>query len=100
MSLRLIVRPEAEEDTFRTAEWYEKRETGLGYEFTHEIGAAIQRARKNPTLFPLLRIKPEVRRIPAHRFHYRIFFILRPDALIVFVVLHAARHDSRWQSRV
>jgi hypothetical protein len=44
MSLRLIVRPEAEADILEAALWYESREAGLGLELTSEIHAAIERA--------------------------------------------------------
>ena len=40
MSLKLIVRPEAEEDILDGALWYEGREAGLGLELTSEIHGA------------------------------------------------------------
>ena len=44
MTLRLIVRPEAEDDITEAALWYEGREAGLGLEVMTEIHAAIERA--------------------------------------------------------
>ena len=99
MSRRLIIRDEAEADITKAAVWYDGREPGLGLEFTHEVGAAIQRALNNPELHLQLREIPEIHRILTRRFPYRVFFILRPDAMVVFAVLHAARHDHHWQSR-
>jgi plasmid stabilization system protein ParE len=78
MSLRLIVRPEAEGDILNAALWYEGREVGLGLELTAEIHAAVERALKNPLAYLLLRKQPHVRRILARRFPYRIFYVLRP----------------------
>jgi len=55
MSLKLIVRPEAEEDILDAALWYEGREAGLGLELTSEIHAAIERALEKPFAYLLLR---------------------------------------------
>jgi len=100
MSRRLILRPEAEADITEAAVWYESREPGLGLELISEIQAAIERALKDPEAFPRLRDSPAVRRVLARRFPYRVFFIVRPDALVVFAVLHAARHDLIWKHRL
>ena len=96
----LIVRLEAENDLTEAALWYEDHDDGLGLELTVEIRSAIQRAIQNPRAYPQLRRRPEVRRILSHRFPYRIFYIVREGAIIVFAVLHAARHDHHWRRRI
>ena len=100
MGRRLIVRSEAEADLTEAALWYEGRDPGLGLELTAEIRGAIQRAVERPSTGLRLRKQPEVRRILARRFPYRVFFIVRGDAIVVFAVLHAARHDRHWKKRV
>ena len=100
MSRRLIIRAEAEADISEAAVWYEGRQAGLGFELADEIGAAIRRAVERPLSYRRLRKRPEVRRVLARRFPYRIFYIVRADAIIVFAVLHAARHDRHWKKRV
>jgi toxin ParE1/3/4 len=100
MSRRLIVRDEAEADITEAALWYDEREAELGLELTLEVRAAIRRAVENPLLYLMKRRRPEVRRILARRFPYRIFFIVRDDAIVVFAVVHAARHDRHWRGRL
>lgn len=100
MNRHLIVRPEAESDIINAAVWYESREAGLGFEVAAEIRAAIKRAIEYPRAHMLLRKHPEVRRLLAQRFPYRIFYIVRSDAIVVFAILHAARHDRKWQQRI
>jgi len=100
MSRRLIVRREAEQDISAATVWYEEKESGLGFEFLAEMRDASNRALKNPEHFMRLRNNPEVRRILTRRFPYRLFFINRNDAVVVFAVLHAARHDRHWRGRV
>jgi toxin ParE1/3/4 len=100
MSVRLIVRHEAEGDILNAALWYEGREVGLGLELTAEIRAAVERALEDPLAYLLLRKHPHVRRVLARRFPYRIFYIVRPDAIVVFAVLHAARDEQHWLERL
>jgi toxin ParE1/3/4 len=100
MNRRLIVRPEAEADITDAALWYDNREQGLGVELITEVHSGIGRALKNPESFTRVRRNPTVRRVLIRRFPYRVFFIDRHDALVVFAVLHAARHDRVWKHRV
>jgi toxin ParE1/3/4 len=99
MNRRLIVRPEAEADITDAAEWYETREPGLGLELLSEIHSATARALKRPESFMRVRRNPTVRRVLTRRFPYRVFFIVRTDAIVVFAMLHAARHDRVWKQR-
>jgi toxin ParE1/3/4 len=99
MSRRLIVRPEAETDLTDAAVWYDSREPGLGLELLAEVHSGIARALKNPESFTCVRRTPTVRRVLTRRFPYRVFFIVRPDEIVVFAVLHAARHDQVWKQR-
>lgn len=99
MSRRLIIRPEAEADITDGAVWYDSRESGLGLELLLEVNSAISRALKNPEAFTRVRRNPTVRRVLTRRFPYRVFFIVRVEAIVVFAVLHAAQHDRVWKHR-
>lgn len=99
MNRHLIVRPEAETDITGAAVWYDSRDPGLGLDLISEIHSAIARAIKSPESFTRVRGNPTVRRVFTRRFPYRVFFIVRPDAIVVFVVIHAARRDRVWKLR-
>ena len=99
MKRQLIVRPEAEADITDAALWYDSRERGVGLELISEVRSAIARALKNPESFTRVRLNPTIHRVLTRRFPYRVFFIVRTDALVVFAVLHAARHDRVWKHR-
>lgn len=98
MIRRLIIRTEAEDDITQAALWYENKQNGLGADFVAEIRKAIDRAATNPGQFRRLRRRPEVRRILTNRFDYRVFIMVRPDAIIIFRILHSARHDREWKN--
>jgi toxin ParE1/3/4 len=99
MNRRLIVRPEAEADITDAAVWYDSRDLGLGLELISEVHSAIARALRNPESFTRVRRNPTVRRVLTRRFPYRVFFIDRTDAIVIFAVLHAARHERIWNQR-
>jgi plasmid stabilization system protein ParE len=99
MNRRLIIRPEAEADLTDAAVWFDSREPGLGLDLISEVHSAIARALENPDSFTRVRRNPVVRRGLTRRFPYRVFFIARDDAIVVFAVLHAARHDRVWKNR-
>jgi plasmid stabilization system protein ParE len=98
--LRIVIRIEAEVDITNAAIWYHEKQAGLGHEFLAEVEAAVFSAAENPFRFPCFRRKPEVRRVLTKRFPYRVFFIRRSDTIVVFRVLHGARHDREWRSSV
>jgi toxin ParE1/3/4 len=99
MSLRLIVRPEAEADIQEIVQWYEEKQSGLGWQF-EETGKSIGRALDNPRAYRLVRRQPQVRRILTHRFPYRILYLLREDALVVLAVIHGKRQETDWIERI
>jgi toxin ParE1/3/4 len=99
MSRRLIIRPEAEADLTDAVAWYDSREPGLGLELLSEVHSGMARALESPESFSRIRRSPIIRRVLTRRFPYRIFFIVRPDAIVVFAILHAARHDRVWKHR-
>ncbi len=96
---RVIVRIEAETDITDAVVWYQTQQPGLGDEFLAAVERAITAAAENPFQFPSLRRNPEVRRALTGRFPYRVFFIRRADSIVVFRVLHSARHDREWKRR-
>ncbi len=100
MTRRLIVRPEAEADLAEGALWYEKQKPGLGGEFLTETRAALDRVLTQPRRGRLMLRRPEVRRVFTRRFPYRVFYLLREDVIVVFAVLHFARHERQWQGRL
>lgn len=97
---RLIIQALAEEDITQAAFWFDKQRAGLGAEFLADIQTALGRIMTNPRQCRRLRRRPEVRRFLADRFPYRIFYVLRPDAIVVFRVLHGARHEREWKGSI
>jgi toxin ParE1/3/4 len=97
LSLRLIVRPDAEADIAAGYDWYEEQREGLGREFVEEISTTMAAVQSEPLRFPAMFRK--LRRALVHRFPYGIFFVVRSDTLIVVAATHLARDPRRIHRR-
>ena len=95
--MHLIVRPDAEADIAAAYDWYEEQREGLGREFLEEISVAIDAVQADPMRFQA--IFRTLRRALVHRFPYGIFFIARPDTIIVVAAMHLARNPRRIHRR-
>jgi toxin ParE1/3/4 len=100
MKFKLVIGPDAEADIKRAANWYQSQQAGLEEDFLAEMYDALERASFNPRHFPRVRTRPEVRRTLLDHFPYRIFFLLYPNRIFVFRVLHSSCHDREWKSAV
>lgn len=96
----LIIQALAEADITEAAIWYEEQRVGLGAEFLADIRTSVEQVVANPRRYRRLRRRPEVRRITAKRFPYRIFYVVRADTVVVFRVLHGARHEREWKGSI
>ena len=61
--MRLSFHPEAREEFRLAIDYYEERETTLGYQFAAEVYAAIERTSAHPEMWPF--IEEGVRRVPC-----------------------------------
>jgi len=102
MNWRVVIRPEVEQDVVEAAVWYESREAGLGVEFVEEVIRVWDALAENPLLNSRRHPRKNIRWRYPDRFPYRVIYEVVEDKQMVIVaaVLHAARHDRHWQSRV
>jgi len=98
VTLRVIVRPEAETDLDEANAWYEEQLPGLGRNFTDEIDRTIEAIRSYPESFAL--VHRNVRRALTRRFPYAVFYVLEAERIVVLAVFHQARDPKRWRARV
>lgn len=98
MSLRLIIRPEAEEEMADAFDWYEERVPGLGSDFLLCVDATLNSILRQPQQYP--RVHRVVRRALTRRFPYEVFFVDDAERVVVLSVFHAKRNPKRWQARI
>ena len=100
MKYRLVVRPEVDADLLQAEAWYEEQRPGLGHEFLQAIRTKLTSLPRNPLLYRIGAQRWQVRWAYPDRFPYRIIFRVIQDTIVVYAVLHAARHDRHWKKRV
>lgn len=97
MPLKLIIRPEAEEEIREAYDWYEDRVSGLGSEFLLTVDATMNAILRNPQQFPV--VYRNLRRALTRRFPYQILFVADNARLVVLAVSHAKRNPKHWEER-
>jgi toxin ParE1/3/4 len=102
MTWHVVVRPEIEQDLTDAADWYDSREEGLGDRFVGEVLEVFDALAADPLLRSRKHPTKNIRwRYPDH-FPYRVIYeVVETDNMVIIAaVLHAARHDRHWRSRV
>ena len=97
MSVRLVVRPEAEAELFAARDWYDNQRVGLGQEFVNEVRETVSEVATRPLTFP--KVHGEMRRAILRRFPYGVFFRIVTDEIIILGIIHGRRHPRQWRSR-
>src|SRR3972149_1530585 len=97
MKLKIVFRPEAEAELKEAYQWYENQRKGLGSDFLLCIEAAISSIQRNPEIYPV--VYKNVRRALIRRFPYGIFYLIKPEQVVVIAIFHAYRDPKHWQFR-
>lgn len=100
----MIVRilPQAEEELYQAALWYEDRESGLGLQLLEAYEAARlvveEQADRMPRL-ETLRTKRDIRRIFLKQFPYMVVFEVFAHEVIILAFAHFSQKPNYWSQR-
>lgn len=98
VTYRLLWRDEASAEFDYAFDYYEAQRSGLGTEFSNEVGAAIARLLKSPLIRrPVI---ADIRRWAVRRFPYSIYYRLHDDLVQVVAIVHDRRDPNVWKSRI
>lgn len=89
--------PEAEVEFSRAIEYYEDIAPGLGYDFSIEVHASIQRSIAMPGMWPV--IDDDIRRSLVKRFPYAVLYSVENDRIFILAVMNLHRHPDYWKER-
>ena len=98
MSLRLVVRPEAQGDLLAARAWYDQQRPGLGDDFSDAAEELLDRIAATPKLYPAT--LKDVRRAKLRRFPYIVYYRMLADCVEVIAIVHGSRNSQTWQDRV
>ncbi|MCC7510378.1 MAG: type II toxin-antitoxin system RelE/ParE family toxin [Planctomycetes bacterium] len=89
--------PEALADIDEAHNWYERRQPGLGDRFEDHPDDVFEWILSN--LKACSEVRPGIRKHNLRTFPYTVYFRAVPQGIVVFAVLHGARHPGRWKRR-
>jgi plasmid stabilization system protein ParE len=87
--VKLVIRPEAEQDLANASNWHSRHGVRLKQRFVARIEATLDRIRLKPEQFPYA--KGPLRRASVREFPYSIYYRVEESEIIIFAVLHHSR---------
>ncbi len=85
-------------ELLEAVEYYSGQNEGLGFEFSEEIRATIERIIQYPEAWPL--ISTRTRRCRTNRFPYGVIYQVRGKTLLIIAIMHLSREPQYWKTRV
>ena len=94
MSLPVVFRQIARQETDESIAWYEKERPGLRIQFAADMELALSRVASAPEQFP--QVRGEVRRALLT---HTIQFLTEAHRIVVLAVFHAKRNPKQLEDR-
>lgn len=98
--MKASINSEAAEELAAAATWYEAEEPGLGVDLLNEAQRAVTVIGENPTAWPVVNRKRNVRKFLLARFPYAVYYVPRSDEILVLAFAHGSRRPGYWRHRL
>lgn len=89
--------PEAADELVRSIDYYEECRKLLGFEFSLEVYAAIDRVMAFPLAWPV--VDKSIRRCLANRFPYGILYEYHENDILIVAVMELHQRPGYWKKR-
>ena len=89
--------PEALTEFEEAVEFYERSQTGLGWDLSIEVRCTIENIVRHPSAWPVL--EGNVRRCLTRRFPFGVIYAIEGADILILAVMHLRRHPDYWKSR-
>ncbi len=97
------IHPQAEEELFYAAAWYDDQRPGLGDEFLAEITRWLVVIAEAPLTWPKWRgapdLDPPIRKVTSERFPYAIAYQAWSSRIWILAFAHTSRRPFYWAKR-
>ena len=97
MTHRLRFHSAIPNDLVGAIDYYEGISPELANRFRDNVDRRLDEIAKHPEMFPT--DVPPIRFAKIDRFPYLIFFLTKPDFVLVMAIVHGASDPSKWRSR-
>ncbi|MBS3943516.1 MAG: type II toxin-antitoxin system RelE/ParE family toxin [Dethiobacter sp.] len=98
MTVKVLIRLEAEQDIADAAVWYEAQQHGLGHKFLDEIHAMLFKIAESPLIYPI--VYKNTRRAFIRRFPFGVYYWVENLEIVVMAVMHGSRNPRNWKNRI
>lgn len=96
--MKVLFLEAAEQELIEAEAYYNGQREGLGFEFSEEVRATINRIIEYPDAWsPISR---RTRRCRTRRFPYGVIYQVREEVLLIVAVMHLQREPESWRKRV
>src|SRR5579859_7933991 len=97
MSLPIVLRFEASQDTEVARDFFEGRKTGLGQTFLNRLKEVLSSISHNPKLYAVVWRK--IRAAKVRKFRFVVYYRIHDDRIEVLAIMHGHRLASAWRDR-
>ncbi|MBI4685677.1 MAG: type II toxin-antitoxin system RelE/ParE family toxin [Nitrospirae bacterium] len=94
----VVFLPEAEQEMFEAAKYYESQATDLGIDFLSETERAVNSVAELPITWPV--VEGELRRRLVKKFPFGILYRIEPEEIVIVAVAHLRRKPGYWRERI
>ena len=103
MTFEVMLHPQADVDALEGYHWYEARRSGLGDDFLLCVQETIDRIRRFPQAYTVVRsssVGRDIRRAAIRRFPYNLFYGFEGEKIVIIALLHRRRSLDRLRHRL
>jgi plasmid stabilization system protein ParE len=90
--------PDAEEEMYEAAKYYQSQTSGLGIDYLSEVERAVVSIAQSPMTWP--KVEGELRRRLIRRFPFGILYYIESEEVIIVAVAHLRRKPGYWKKRL
>jgi toxin ParE1/3/4 len=97
MSLPIVLRFEASQDTEKARDYFDARQRGLGQIFLDRLKEIFGLISKTPEIYGV--VWRNVRAAKVRKFRFVVYFRIHEDRIEVLAIMHGHRQASAWRDR-
>ena len=102
--MKIKLHPEAEEELYESAVWYDDERPGLGDEFLEEMTRWLDVIAEAPSTWPKWPNAPDIvpptRKVLTYRFPFAIAYQASSNLLWILAFAHTSRRPFYWAKRL